>query len=261
MSRRVLCVVGAVLAVTMAACGSALPGSTAGTGTPSAAPSGAPTLAPGTSAFPDHDTAIDTAPAALAALWRPYGVSLIPGAEVTASLESTAATIPTTNGSAGAFSDAQVHDVVLAYLRDQLLAGWADEHVQPALAAHLAGQLFLVGADSLAMSEGTAVHLPPCALIPTAITVLAPSPELDAQLRGRNQDITAGAFPMRLGYTGCAVTGTTRSGQTVTVDPAAAPVTIVADGVIRHDPVLGDIMYAEGATVCPDTAVPAVCAG
>ena len=243
-------------AVALAGCSTAPPVATATSTTQS---SQRATLSPGVSTFPDHDTPISSAPPALAATWRPYGVTLIPSSSVVAAVDSTVQGIRVINGSGGAFSDAQVQQFAAADMRDQLLVGWAAENVQPSLGAHLAGQLFLVGSDSMALSMGTAVHYRPCALVPTSITVLPPSPALDAALTANNQDIHPGSFPMRLTFTGCAVTGTTRSGDTVTVDADTGPATVVTDSVLRHDPVLGDIVFAEGATVCPSATVPSVC--
>ena len=234
-------------------------GAPAAATSPAAVTPSTATLAPGVSPFPAQDTAIDDASPALAATWRPYGVTLIPSSQVLTGVDSAVQGISASNASGGAFSDAQVQQLVTAYVRDQVLAGWAAEHVQPSLGAHLAGELFLVGPDSMALAAGTALHYGSCALFPTTMAVLAPNPAFDAQLTSSNQDIQPQSFPVRLGFTGCAVTGTTRSGQTITVDPAAGPGTVVADAILRHDPVLGDILFLEGGTTCPDPAVPSVC--
>lgn len=226
--------------------------------------SGAPPPGPAASGdadFPAVATPLSSAPPRLAGLWRPYGVTVIPPASVVDSATGVAAAIPVANHSGGAFSDAQVQQFAVDDMRDQLLVGWAGEHLQPALSAHLAGELFLVGPDAFALADGTALHYPPCGLVPTGFVVLPPTPGFDAELTGRNQEITPGAFPVRLSFTGCAVTGTTRSGATVTVDPATGPATIVVDDVLRHDPVLGDVLFAEGATSCPDPAATALCSG
>lgn len=213
--------------------------------------------------FPAQDIGLTAAAPALAARWRPYGVSLIPGEGVVAAELTIATAVPMSNHSSGAFTNTQMMGFVVAEVRDQLLAGWAGEHVQPSLDAHLSGEPFLIGVDAHAIADGTAVHYPPCALIPTSITLLAPSPALDVALAAESAYVAPTSIPMRVTYAGCAVTATTGSGVTVTLDPAVGSVTLVLDYVLRHDPVLGDVLFAESAAPCPSTitAIAAACSG
>lgn len=204
--------------------------------------------------FPVRDTPLSGAPADLAALWRPYGVTRIPAKSVVDAAAAAAAAVPVANHSKGAFSDAQMQQFLLATVRDQLLVGWAGEHVQPSLDAYLAGEPFLVGADGHALADGTAVHYPTCALIWTSMTLLAPNPAYDTALIHHGWYVAPGSFPMRATFAGCgAVSGTTRAGATVTLDPASGPRTVVLDFVLRHDAVLGDLLFAEGISGCPVT--------
>jgi hypothetical protein len=201
-----------------------------------------------------RDTPLSGAPADLAALWRPYGVTIIPAKSVVDAAAAAAAAVPVANHSKGAFSDAQMQQFLLADVRDQLLAGWAGEHVQPSLGAHLSGEAFLTDAAAHALAEGTAVHYPPCDLIPASMTLLAPSSAYDAAFVHHGWYVAPGSFPMRATFAGCgAVTGTTRAGAIVTLDPASGPRTVVLDFVLRHDAVLGDLLFAEGNSGCPET--------
>ena len=255
---RPVVLLGLIAVASMTGCSGAPPRATL---TPTVSSPSLSTAAPDVNVFPDMDTKIDSAPPSLAARWRPYGVTIIPSSSVVAAAEPAVETISVANHSGGVFSDAQVHQFAVDDMRDQLLAGWAAEHVQPALSARLVGELFLIGADGTALADGTSLHYQACSLVPTSFTVLAPNPALDARLVHSNQNVTAGAFPIRLDFSGCAVTGTTTSGRTVTVDPALGPSTVVVDYVVRHDPLLGELLFGEGAIVCPDATDTDVCDG
>lgn len=240
----------AAAASVLAACGSntspALP-----------TPSPAATLPPGSDTYPAQDTPLDRAPPAMAATWRADGVDLIPGHDT---VDPSSKWPRTLDLSGGALSQAQADAVGAAVMRTQVLASWGDEHVQPALEAHMMNAPFLLGTVGVALAEGTSVHNPDCSTYPVALAVHAPSPATRDALVKAGQNVGAGAIPVVMVFTGpCTLSGTTKDGREVTVDTLPASV-IVAMVTVEDDPVLGSIAHLDAATTCQDPAVAAVCA-
>ncbi len=247
MSRAERCLVAlaAVTAVILTSC--AAPTSIVPTQPVSLTPSGP------TEPFPDHDIAIDKAPADLAALWRAYDVSEIPGKHVF----DAAAFIPLVNASGGAVSDAQAQALDRGEARAQVLAAWASEHVQPGLSAHLFNEPFMLGPPGVALAEGTSVHTPPCSVLPTRMVVYAPSPSLQTEFAANGVALSGEDIPVRVDFAGpCQLTGTTRDGQNVVIETTPAQQLLVAVS-LRTDSVLGPVVFADDALPCATDPVAA----
>lgn len=244
---------GVAGACVLAGCGSSTPPPVS---TPS--PVAAPTLPPGSDTYPAVDTPIGQASAAMAATWRQYGVTLIPGHST---VDPSAQWPRTIDASGGALTAAEAAAVGAAVMRTQVVATWADENRQIALEPHLMNAPFLLGTSGVALAEGTSVHTPPCGEYPTDIEVHAPSASARDALVKAGQNIGSTAIPVEMGFAGpCTVTGTTRDGRTVTVDTLPAG-RIVAMVELRDDPVLGSIARLDAATSCGDPAVAGICSG
>jgi len=250
--RRALALLAAAAlgACVLAGCGSNSPA------TPTPSPTAAPTLAPGSDTYPQQDTSISDAPPALAATWKAYGVDLIPGH---ATIDPSAKWPHAIDATGGALSAAQVDAIAAAVMRVQVLASWGDEHDQPALEAHMMNAPFLLGADGVALAEGTRVHQLDCSTYPAALAVHAPSPQVRDALVKSGQNVGAAAIPVVMAFTGpCPVTGTTKDGRTVDLDTLPASI-IVAMVSLRDDPVLGPIGHLDAAAACPAPTVAPLC--
>jgi hypothetical protein len=237
----------------LAACGSNTP-------TPSSAPTptAAPTLAPGSDTYPSSDTAVNDAPSAMAATWKQYGVTIIPGHET---IDPDDRWPDVGNDTGGALSASQATAIGEAVMRVQVLASWADEHRQISLLPHMMNTLFVIGTSGVALAEGTSVHSPDCSTYPTELAVHAPSTALHDALVKSGQNIGAAALPVVMSFDGpCTLTGTTKSGDEVTVDTIPAG-RIVAMVTLKNDPVLGPIGHLDGATSCDDPNAAPICAG
>ena len=238
----------ALSACVLAGCGSNSPS------TPPPTP--APTLAPGSDTYPQQDTPISQAPPAMAATWKQYGVDVIPGH---ATIDPSAKWPHAVDATGGALSSAQVDDLAAALMRVQVLASWGDEHDQPALEAHMMTTPFLLGADGVALAEGTHVHQPDCSTYPVAMAVHAPSPGVRDALIQSGETIGPDAVPVVMAFTGpCQLTGTTRDGRTVDLETTPATI-IVAMVSLKDDPVLGRIGHLEAAAACPAPVVAPLC--
>jgi hypothetical protein len=201
--------------------------------------------------FPKSNTRIADASRALANLWRPYDVTEIPGQQVLAGIRQ----VPLVNSSGGAISNAQAQALDLSVIRADVLWAWAQQNVQPSLIAHLFAEPFVIGSLGVALAKGTAIHVPPCGIYPTEIVVLAPSTQLRTELDARAEVVQPGDVPVREDYAGpCADTGTTRSGlvSTIQVIPMNS---VVVEGSLRHDPVLGAVFFSDASVTCPGDSV------
>ncbi len=236
--------------VALAACGTTPPA-------PRPQPTTTPaTLAPGQDPLPAHDTPIAQAPAALAAVWKPYGVSVIPGHDSLDVPASPAAA----NDTHGLLDDAQVAAIGAAVRRDQVLAAWTDENDQVSLLPRVAAEPFILGPVGVALAEGTHVHTPPCGVLPTEIGVHAPDAAVQSLLgAASNASVDASAVLVEMSFDGpCAITGTTRDGHTVTITTLPAARILVA-AQLRSDPLLGTIAYPEAAGLCSDPRFSGAC--
>jgi len=251
-SRPLLAALGAAALCVLAGCGSNSPAAA----TP--APTAAPTLPPGSDPFPARDTPIADAPPALAAAWKPYGVTIIPGHST---VDPDSRWPQAVDASGGIFSAAEAQALGAAVMRTQVLAAWADEHVQIPFEPHLMNTPFLLGSAGVALAEGTSVHTPDCGEYPTAIAVHAPAPAVRDALVKAGQNVGTAAIPVEMSFSGpCTVTGTTRTGEEVTVDtlPAARLLVMVE---LRNDPVLGPVAHLDAAASCADPVLAGACGG
>lgn len=158
--------------------------------------------------------------------------------------------MPLTNASGGAISDAQAHALEVGTLRADVLRAWAGEHVQPSLSAHLFAEPFIVGPWGVALAQGTAIHTPDCDIFPTRLVVYAPSPTLQADITAHHELVQSGDVPIRSDWTGpCMVTGTTRARRVVTIQVISA-FSVIVEGSLRNDPVLGNVFFTDGSAAC-----------
>jgi hypothetical protein len=163
------------------------------------------------------------------------------------------------NDSGGAFDDAQAQALGTAMMRTQVLAGWANEHVQLIPLAHMMAASFLLGDSGVALAEGDAVHTPDCDIYPTELSVRAPNTTLVLAFKQRNLPVRDGDLPVVISFDGpCTLTATTPSGETRTLETEPASRIVVLVHPV-DDPVVGRVAFLDVGTSCTDPAVAGVC--
>jgi hypothetical protein len=254
-SRRVRAGVAVAMSViALTSCGSSTPVHTATAVSPT--PVGAhPSAASGPCASVTTTTDIGQVPAACAALWAPYGVTKVPPVNLT---DSTPVTPVVTNLTDGIVSDSQLASWTLASNRDSVWYRWAEANVQPALLSRLGVVRLDPAAELEALASGESVAQPDCDLFPQRVRVFPITPADHQFFIGEGETLSsASAYAFVGTYAGgCVVTAKTASGQTI--DLASFPsagVTFFAGHVV-NDPVLGAILYYDGAGNCDDRGAP-----
>ncbi len=199
------------------------------------------------SPYPPHSIPIGSASAALRALWRSYGVTLIPGADTFGNLPA----VPVVNATGGVLTDGEVQIVSQAVLHADALNVWADANIQPAMNAHLFGEQFVLGELGMALAEGTAVHIPRCGAYPYRMVVFAPSNALQHEGISQGVLVEASDVPVEMDFAGnCIVTGTTAQGKTVVLQDMQQSASYLVEGALHADRVLGPIYVSEFAVDC-----------
>ena len=241
-----------VMAVALAACGSPSPSRTP---SPTAVPSATtrPSAAAGACASVITTTPIEQVPAACAALWAPYGVTKVPPANLT---DATPVTKTVVNATQGAASDADVGQWILASNRDSVWYRWAEANDQPRLLSFLGSPSLNPPAEIKALAGGEAVNQPDCALFPSKVTVFPITAAGSSFFHGLGETVTS-SFVFVGRYPGpCAVTASSASGATQTLASYPSDSVTFFAGSVRADPLLGSVLFYDGAGNCSDLNAP-----
>jgi|GEM_PF-5775046 len=229
----------ALLVLTLCSCGHAVSDAPSSRGGPTTGPTHV-------DPFPKTDTSYDRATRALAYFWRGYDVTEIPGQPVLAAVHP----VPLVNASGGPVSDSEAQALEQGVVRANVLSAWASAHVQPSLGAHLFAEPFVLGVLGVALAKGTSVSVPSCGIYPTKVTIYARSPVLQAEIIASGEVVQSGDMPLRLDFAGpCTITGTTRNGVVEVLD-VTPQYSVVVEGSLRADPVLGAVFFTDSAIGC-----------
>jgi hypothetical protein len=244
----------AVVVMTLSACGSSpSPSRTAlATNPPSATPR--PSAAVGACAAVTTTTPIEQVPPACAALWAPYGVTKVPPANLTDATPTTKVVVNATNG---VVSDAQVAKWIFASNRDSIWYRWAEANDQAKLLPRLAAAALYPPSELQAIAANESVMQPDCALFPTKVTVFSLTRADSVFFLSKGESVSDGFVFVGNYSGGCTVTATTPAGATVTIASyPTASITFFASRTI-DDPLLGPLLFADGAGSCTDRGAPA----
>ena len=253
-SRRVRAGVAVAMSViALTSCGSSTPVHTA-TAVPRTPVAAHPSAASDPCASVTTTTDIGQVPAACAALWAPYGLTKVPPVNLT---DSTPAPPVVTNATNGVVSDSQLASWIIASTRASIWYRWAEANDQSPLMPRL-GVVGLVSVAELqAMAASEPITQPDCALFPTRVRVFPITPADQRFFVGQGETVSsmyafAGTYPGA-----CTVTARTVSGQTLTLASfPSASVTFFAAHAVA-DPLLGTILYFDGAGNCTQMGAPA----
>ena len=132
---------------------------------------------------------------------------------------------------------------------------WADAHTQPFLLSYLVGASLVSAAQQLALQQGATISDPDC-IFPKA-NALFPMSASDKAYFARKGLPTDDAYVLVVRFAGpCASVAIYPDGHQQTLPGTSGPVTAFAPGVLRHDPVLGDIWYTDAGGGCDDPIGP-----
>jgi hypothetical protein len=133
---------------------------------------------------------------------------------------------------------------------------WADEYGQRFLPSHLVGPALISTSDEQALQNGARIDLPDCALYPLSNALYPILPDGKAYFAGKNLP-TDDSYVLVVSYSGpCAATAIYPDGHTQLIPQTSAHVVGFVPGVLRHDPVLGDIWFTDAGGSCADPKGP-----
>jgi len=200
-------------------------------------------------------TSIEQVTLACQALWSPYGVTEVPPINVLR-LEHVPNPPMVVNMTNGAVSDATARHWADASNRDSGWWKWAQQNDQLLLLHDLVGPALVPAAEVEALQSGGSVAQPDCNLYPISwkLFALGAAGRSYFARKGASTDAT---YLFVVVYSGpCAETVKHGDGATTTIVDFTQNTTVFSPGVLRHDPLLGDLWFADAGGSCQDPVGP-----
>lgn len=237
--------------VLQSACGSA-----AATPTPRTSASASPSAATNPCASVHTTTPIDKVPAACAALWQPYMVTMVPPPDILQQ-EHVPAAPHVDNRTNGAISQPDAQHWADANNRGSGWFKWAEQFGQPYLLRVTSGPAVTSQAEMQALSQGATISQPDCNLYPTTVALYPVGADGTAYFtrKGLPADdsyvlvYTASQEP-------CSATVRYPDGRVISLPEPQTTTRAFSPGQLRHDQLLGDIWYVDAGGNCSDPAGP-----
>jgi DNA-binding XRE family transcriptional regulator len=201
--------------------------------------------------LPDQDTPIEAAAPWLQSLWRQYDVTQIPGRRVA---ESIPVPPPVRNLTLGAVCDRDAQLWLRADYRSSAYFGWLTANRQVGLDRHLHEDVFLTGKVGEEVRAGDQVIYDPCYLYAARAALVPVDDQLQHLLMADQQPTTTARYALVEYLAAPCSTTDIAPGKPARRDVSTKPETIIEPGVLRNDPLLGDIWYSEALYVCPSPA-------
>jgi hypothetical protein len=188
-------------------------------------------------------------------VWSSHGVTDVPPANELA-LEHVPAAPAVANMTGGAVSDATAQHWADASNRDSGWWKWAESHDQLFALRSLVGPALIPATEIEALQNGGTVDQPDCNLYPISWKLFAVGADGRAYFARKNLP-TDDAYVFVVVYSGpCSETIHDANGQSTTLVDFTRDTTVFSPGVLRHDPVLGDIWFADAGGNCQDPSGP-----
>ncbi|MFI5286672.1 MAG: hypothetical protein ACHQ4F_10175 [Candidatus Dormibacteria bacterium] len=188
-------------------------------------------------------------------LWSPYGVTAIPPSNEPA-LEHVPAAPPVVNMTAGAVADLTAQHWADASNWDSGWWQWAQRYDQLFMLRHLIGPALIPAVEVEALQNGGSVDQPVCNLYPLSWRLFPVGSDGAAYFARKNLP-GSDAYVFVVVYSGpCSETILSSSGTSTTVVDFTRDTTVFSRGVLRADPVLGDIWFADAGGTCQDPSGP-----
>lgn len=235
------------------ACGATVPRH--GITTPSSAAAATPGAATGPCAAVKATTALTQVSIACQQVWSSHGVTAVPPADELA-LEHVPAVPAVANMTGGAVSDATAQHWADASNRDSGWWKWAESHDQLFALRFLVGPALIPAVEVEALQNGGTVDQPDCNLYPLSWKLFPVDAAGRAYFARKNLPADD-AYVFVVVYSGpCSETVHASNGTSTTIVDFTKDTTIFSPGVLRHDPVLGDIWFADAGGNCQDPSGP-----
>jgi hypothetical protein len=200
-------------------------------------------------------TPIEQVPAACAALWSPYQVTKVPPPDILRQ-EHVPAAPPVRNMTSGAVSDAVAQHWVDANNFDNGWFKWAEANGQLTFLSHLSGLDVISPKESAALAQGATIDQPNCNLYPPQVSVFAVGDDGNAYFARKGLP-TDNRYVLVAVVSGpCIATATYPDGHSMAITELTQTTTVFAPGVLRNDPLLGDIWFSDAGGNCYDPAGP-----
>jgi len=200
-------------------------------------------------------TPIEDVPAACAALWQPYGVTKVPPPDILQQ-EHVPSAPPVRNMTNGAVPDSVAQHWADASNWESGWLKWAEANDQPGLLTHLSGGAVIGRPENAAMHDGATIAQHDCNLYPLS-NALYRMGEDGAAYFARKGLQTDDAFVLVAVYGGpCEARVLYPDGRQSNIPELSATTTALVSGVLRSDPVLGDIWFPDAGGSCIDPAGP-----
>jgi len=150
----------------------------------------------------------------------------------------------------GAVSDAEAQRWAVANNRGNAWYKWAEAHAQPPVLAKLQLESLVPLKEERALAANARIEQPNCALYPENYALFA----IDAAARhyflGLQHPTSAG-YALAANYpAGCGATAKYPDGHAEAVDPAGPAAIALIPGSLVHDPLLGEIWFADSIGNC-----------
>lgn len=133
---------------------------------------------------------------------------------------------------------------------------WAEANGQTFLLSRLTGPALVPEMDVQALEQGATIDQPACALYPASVALFPVGADGDAYFtrKGLPADM---AYVLVVGLNGpCNGVATYPDGHVQALPGVPQPMTGFEPGRLEHDPLLGDIWYADAGGNCNDPAGP-----
>lgn len=145
---------------------------------------------------------------------------------------------------------------ILASNRDSLWYRWAEANDQTPLLSHLGVVGLDPPAELKAMAANEPITQPDCALFPLRVEVFPITLANQRFFDGEGEQVRS-SYAFVGTYPGpCAVTAISTSGQTITLASYPSQSVTFFAGHVESDPLLGDLLFYDGAGNCTDRGAP-----
>ena len=235
------------------ACGAAVPRH--GITTPSPPAAGTPGIADAPCAAVTATTPLSQVSIACGQLWSSYGVTAVPPGNELA-LERVPAVAAVANMTGGAVPDATARHWADASNADSGWWKWAEGHDQLFALRFLVGPALIPAAEVEALQNGGSVDQPDCNLYPLSWKLFPVDAGGRAYFARMNLPSVDAYVVVVLSSGPCSETVHTANGTTTSIVDFTKDTTVFSPGVLRHDPVLGDIWFADAGGNCQDPSGP-----
>lgn len=223
--------------------------------THSATASASPAAATAACASVHTTTPITKVPTACELLWEPTHVTEVPPLDVLQQ-EHVPPAPPVKNMTNGAVSQADAQHWADAANWDSGWGEWAEANGQPFLLTRLTGPALVPTADVQALEQGATIDEPACNLYPTSVALFPVGPDGDAYFTRKGLPADMAYVLVTVANGPCYPVAKYPDGHEQTLPGLATTTTGFAPGKLEHDPLLGDIWYADAGGNCNDPVGP-----